>query len=40
VLGHERIYVVQTPATAPVVTRGTPTVVLHRADVTVSRYDR
>jgi len=35
-----RIYVVRTPTTAPVETRGTPTVLLERADVTVTRYSR
>ena len=37
---HDRIYVVRTPSSAPVETRGTPRVLLDRPDVTVTRYDR
>lgn len=36
----DRIYVVRTPKTAPVETRGQPFTLLDRPDVTVTRYDR
>ena len=35
---HQRVYVVRTPATAPVETRGKPITILDRRDVTVTRY--
>lgn len=35
---HARVYVVRTPRTAPVETRGTPTTLLDRAEITVTRY--
>jgi hypothetical protein len=37
---HQAIYVVRTPKTAPVETRGTPRTLLERPDVSVTRYDR
>lgn len=37
---QDRIYVVRTPSTAPVETRGTPIVLLDRPDITVTRYAR
>ena len=36
---HQRIYVVRTPTSAPVETRGTPRMLLDRPDVSVTRYD-
>ncbi len=37
---RDRIYVVRTPSTVPVQTRGTPIVLLDRPDITVTRYAR
>lgn len=39
-LGVAKIYVVKTPSTAPVETRGVPTTITSRPDVNVTRYDR
>jgi hypothetical protein len=39
VLGRQRIYVVRTPSTAPISTRGVPTTIATRPDVNVTRYD-
>ncbi|MEO7096462.1 MAG: hypothetical protein ABI175_24600, partial [Polyangiales bacterium] len=36
---HERVYVVRTPSSAPVETRGTGQAVLERPDIVVRRYD-
>lgn len=38
-IGTAKIYVVRTPSTAPVGTRGVPTVIETRPDVNVTRYD-